>query len=144
MRRAPYELPTEALRFPARRPAAGGADRDACPRNSPTFRGPRRSFRGPGLALSGVLLGLLVAGPADLAGQAPRFEELESDLKGFKASVSGRFDAVDRRLGRLEESVKTRFDAVDSRLARLDDKLDKLHMDHELRLTALEARNSDS
>ncbi len=56
------------------------------------------------------------------------------DFLGEKfGKIDQRFDAMDRR-----------FDAMDRRFDALGDKLDRLHMDHELRMTALEARCSDA
>jgi hypothetical protein len=49
-------------------------------------------------------------------------------------------DFLGEKFGKIDQ----RFDAMDRRFDALGDKLDRLHMDHELRLTALEARCSDA
>ena len=76
-----------------------------------------------------------------------RFDRLEGRVTAGAVSLEALRDevrllgegvtATNQRLDRFEVSVNARFDA-------LGDKLDRLHMDHELRMTALEARCSDA
>ena len=76
-----------------------------------------------------------------------RFDRLEGRVTGGAVSLEALRDqvrllgegvtATNQRLDRFEVSVNARFDG-------LEDKLDRLHMDHELRMTALEARCSDA
>jgi uncharacterized coiled-coil protein SlyX len=76
-----------------------------------------------------------------------RFDRLEGRVTAGAVSLEALRDqvrllgeavtATNQRLDRFEVSVNARFDA-------LGDKLDRLHMDHELRLTALEARCPDA
>ncbi|MFG1691306.1 hypothetical protein ACGF5M_04050 [Gemmatimonadota bacterium] len=66
---------------------------------------------------------------------------IHSALKGATvrdSSLQGEgVTAINQRLDRFEISVNARFDALEATLHRL-------HMDHELRMTALEARCSDA
>ena len=76
-----------------------------------------------------------------------RFDRLEGRVTGGAVSLEALRDqvrllgegvtATNQRLDRFDVSVNARFDG-------LEDKLDRLHMDHELRMTALEARCSDA
>ncbi|MFG1691475.1 hypothetical protein ACGF5M_04915 [Gemmatimonadota bacterium] len=76
-----------------------------------------------------------------------RFDRLEGRVTAGEVSLESLRDqvrllgegvtATNQRLDRFEISVNTRFDT-------LGNKLDRFHMDHELRMTALEAKCSDA